>query len=251
MSTPLDGFGPGILYATRTDIANATPYEVGSVQEFSTDIAFTLHELYGTKQYPLDVARGTAKVTGKWKTALISGKAWNACFFGNILTPGGYKFNQSEAAVIPATPFQVTPANAATFLVDLGVIYNGGNSVGLALEKVSSLPVTGQYSVSPAGVYTFAAADTLLPVAITYTSSLATGQTLNITSQLIGTSSTFRLDFNTLRNGKFMTVRFNQCIASKFMIASGLDKFMIPEIDVSMFADVVGNVGSYGFSEAS
>lgn len=67
-----------------------------------------------------------------------------------------------EPAVIPATPYQVT--TDAMWLSDRGV----KTSAGVAMTKVASNPVTGQYAVSATGLYTFAAADTGKTVLITY-----------------------------------------------------------------------------------
>src|SRR5258706_1437946 len=83
MSTPLAVFGPGILIASRTDITIPSPVNVGFVQEFSIDATGTIKELFGQNQWPLAVARGTIKGTGKFKTAGISGLAWSAVFYSN------------------------------------------------------------------------------------------------------------------------------------------------------------------------
>lgn len=75
----------------------------------------------------------------------------------------GYGAQVSQTATIPATPFQVTVTNGATFALDLGVLYGS-----TAFVAVANSPAAGQYSVSAAGVYTFNTADTAKSVAITY-----------------------------------------------------------------------------------
>ena len=62
-------FGPGVLYVTRTDVANSTPINIGFANEFSFDVKVNVKELFGQNQYPLAVAAGTKKITLKAKAA--------------------------------------------------------------------------------------------------------------------------------------------------------------------------------------
>ncbi|KAF2991157.1 hypothetical protein OGR47_02685 [Methylocystis sp. MJC1] len=244
----LNAFGPGILYVTRTDIQNATPINIGYSNEFSTDFSSNVKELYGQNQYPLDVARGTVKITGKAKAATISGIAWNSVFFGETFQSGGIQWNSGEAHSVPAvTTYTVTVTNSATFDQDLGVIYA---ATGLPLTKVAAVTAIGQYSVS-AGVYTFYSGDASAAVLISYTSTVTTGQTLPITNHLLGFSPTFQLDYYTSRNNKPFVARFNKCVCPKMSIASKLEDFQMPDFDFSIFADPVGNVGKLVFPEIS
>jgi hypothetical protein len=52
-SVPQGLFGPGILILTRTDVANATPVNVGFCNEFSYDMTADVKELYGQNRLPL------------------------------------------------------------------------------------------------------------------------------------------------------------------------------------------------------
>src|SRR5579862_328137 len=81
-------FGPGILWLTRTDISGATPFNVGFVNEFSTDFSFETKQLFGQNQFPLLAARGTAKATGKIKAATLSANALNTLLLGGTFTTG-------------------------------------------------------------------------------------------------------------------------------------------------------------------
>lgn len=248
MTTPLDAFGPGVIVVTRTDVANSTPVNIGYSQEFSVDFAGNIKELYGQNQMPIDAARGTVKITGKIKAAVLSGVAWNNVFFGNSFTTGGIKWNPSEAGSIPTTPFQITVINAANFDADLGVV---SAVTGLPLTKVASAPITGQYSVSVAGVYTFAAADTGQAMLISYTSTVTTGQKLTLTNTLLGTAPIFQLDYYTTRNSKAFVARFYQCQAAKLTIAAKLEDFMMPEFEVHMFTNAANQIGVLYFPEVS
>ena len=247
---PQYGFGSGVLFGTRTDMVNATPVQFGAVQDVSIDFQFSLKELYGQFQFPLAIARGAGKISGKAKMARISGRSFNDLFFGATLSAGQQATAFQEAAVVPASPFQVTVANAATFAGDLGVL---AQATGLPLLKVASAPATGQYSVNPAsGVYTFAAADTGLAVLVSYSYAIAgSGQKLSIGNQLLGTQPQFQANFYETFQGKQLTLQLNACVSTKLGLASKLEDFIVPEIDFSAFADAAGNLGSISLAEAS
>lgn len=252
MSVPAAIFGPGIIIATRTDIANGTPINVGYAQELSVDLSGTIKELYGQNQFPLVQARGTVKATLKLKNAVFSGFAFNTMFIGQSFAAGGYSWNVQEAHSIPGTgPYTVTVTNSATFDFDLGVSFV---ATGLPLQKVASGPTTGQYSVS-AGVYTFAAADTALAILITYTNTqTSTGQSITVANKLIGTTPTFQLDYyNNLNQptSQPFAARFYACVGSKFALASKLEDFSMPEYDIGFFGNAAGNVFDFVFPQVS
>lgn len=73
-------------------------------------------------------------------------------------------YETSESWVIPTTPFQITPSQAlGRWGIDSGVTI-----AGAAATNVASAPTAGQYAVSVAGLYTFAAADAGKSAVITY-----------------------------------------------------------------------------------
>jgi hypothetical protein len=86
-SVPQGLFGPGILILTRTDVANATPVNIGFCNEFSYEMSGDQKELFGQNRLPLLVASGTMKCTGKVKAATISGQALNSALFGAAPLP--------------------------------------------------------------------------------------------------------------------------------------------------------------------
>ena len=243
-------FGPGSVYITRNDAAapaNQTSYNIGYVNEFSVDLAAETKELYGTNQFPLAVARGTIKATGKMKAALISGLALNACFYAGTLTNSQLNMSIQEPGTIPTTPYQITVAHSATFDTDLGVVFA---TTGLPLAKVPSAPATGQYSVA-AGVYTFAAADTTKAVLITYAYTTATtAQRSTIANTPIGSTPTFQLDYSTSLNGNPYYLRIYACVSAKLTQQFKLTDFMMPEIDFGFFANAGGNVYQVSYADA-
>lgn len=242
-------FGSGVLIGTRTDIVNATPINFGLVQEVTIDEAATVKELYGQYQHPLAVARGTIKTTGKAKVARISGLAFASLFYGATPVAGQLATAFAEAASVPATaPYNVTPANSASFVDDAGLIYA---ATGLPLIKVASAPAVGQYTLS-AGVYTFAAADAGKALLVSYTYTIAAGgQRFPVVNQLTGTTPTFQAQFYTTFQGQAVSLKLNACTSSKLSLQTKMEDFVVPEFDFSCFADATGTVMTWSFAEAS
>lgn len=241
-------FGSGVLFGTRTDVANATPIRFGALQDVSIDFSFTLKELHGQYQFPLAVGRGSGKVTGKAKFAQLNGLTLNSLFFGQAQATGQTLTSLTEAASVPAsTPFTVTVANAATFAADLGVVYA---ATGQPFTKVASAPTQGQYSVSAAGVYTFASTDASAAILVSYTFTQTTsGNTATIVNQLLGSAPTFQANFYETFNGKQVNLQLNQCVAQKLTLATKLEDFTVPEFDFLAFADAAGNLGKISVAE--
>lgn len=248
-------FGSGTLWGTPltdgvgTAITNPTPVRLGGLQDATVDASFDVKQLYGQNQFPLAVGRGKGKIGIKAKFAQINGSVFNTLFFGQTLNTNGIgNVTDATGTAIPSTPFTITPTppSSGVWSADLGV----RSSLGVPMTRVASAPATGQYSVS-AGVYTFAAADTALVVYIdyqyTYTSTSARKST--VTNPLLGTLPTFKTDLSVPYNGKVMIVSFPACTASKLAFATKLDDFIIPELDIEVFADASGNVMTYSMSD--
>lgn len=240
-------FGPGILWVTRTDIANGTPVNIGFVNELSIDISFDTKQLFGQNQYPLLAARGTAKATGKTKAAALSGQALNIMLLGGTWTVGTqYDATTTASTLIPTTPFQITPTvpNTGVWDTDLGVI-NAATSQPLA--KVASAPAAGQYSVT-AGVYLFSSADNVSGISVIisfayhYTTG-ATGQSQTIVNNVIGTTPTFQLDYKSTLYGATYYLRLFQAIGSKTAFNHKITDFVMPEYDFDFFANAQQQVG--------
>lgn len=242
-------FGSGVLIGTRTDIANATPINFGLVQEVQLDLQFTAKELYGQYQFPVAIARGQGKASGKAKMARVSGLAFNNLFFGASLIAGQLATAFGEAQSVPAsTPFTVSVTNAGQWQDDCGVVYAAS---GLPLAKVASAAAAGQYSVA-AGVYTFNSADAGASVLISYTYNvMGSGQQLTLANPLLGTTPTFQAQLYTSFQGKPVNVKLFNCVSSKLTFATKLEDFVIPELDFDIFANAAGNVLQWSFAEVS
>lgn len=242
-------FGAGVCVGTRTDIIGATPLNFGILQDVSFDMNADLKMLYGQRAFPEAVARGKIKLMGKAKMGVFSAQLFNAIFFGQTIAAGNTATSYAEAGVIPATPFTITVANSATFTADQGVSFV---TTGLSLVKVASAPTTGQYSVA-AGVYTFAAADTLKAVLFTYNYTIAaSGQTLTVNNQFMGAAPYFSLMFyGKDPGGNACTMTFQKCVANKLTMATKQDDWMIPEMDFEAFSAPTSQVLLISQTEAS
>lgn len=230
-------FGSGAIFGIPTAdvngnvIANPTPIEFGAVQDVSLDINFDIKELYGQNQFAIDVARGKAKITGKAKAATINGATFNNLFFGMTAVAAVLSvYSDHVGAVIPATPFTITPAmpGGGTWATDLGVT----DIYGRPYTRVASAPATGQYSVT-AGAYLFAAADTGKTVFISaqYTGTSTTAQKIVVSNPLLGATPTFRTEIYVPYEGKSLVVSLPACVSNKLAFATKLDDYSIPEFD--------------------
>jgi hypothetical protein len=263
VSVPLAAFGPGILIVSRTDITIPSPINVGYAQEFSIEAAATSKQLYGQKQWPLVVARGTIKGTGKFKAAVLSGLAWSAMFYGVAAsTTNQIAWNvDSTFSLSTASTAAVQVGSSLTFDADLGARYV---TSGLPFQRVATgSEALGKYSITTGspGLYNFSAADTTgsgvtggAPIKITYTSTTSVGQSLLVTNQLIGQTPTFQLDYYTSLNqptAKPFVVRIYVAVAEKHMMAFKLEDFMIPEFDFGLFANASDQIYNLVFPEVS
>lgn len=248
---PIYSFGSGVLMGRRSDVANSTPVNFGLVQEVSIETTFNIKELYGQYQFPVAIARGTAKVQGKAKVAQISGLAFNNLFFAQSASAAQVSLAYNETGSIPANPgpYTITVANAANFVADFGVL---NALTGVPYTKVAAAPTTGQYSVNETtGVYTFAAADETLGVLISYTYNISSGLKFTLANQLLGTTPYFQAQFREVFDGKTINVTFNKCISSKLAFATKLEDFTMPDFEFGAQADAAQNVITWSFSESS
>jgi hypothetical protein len=232
-------------------VANGPAINFGLLQECSLDFTFTVKELYGQNQFPVAIARGAGKVTGKAKVASISGIAMAALFFGSAVSAGQVGFAYGEAAAVPAvSTYTVTPANSATFQADYGVVYV---ATGNPFTRVASGPAAGQYSVNETtGVYTFAAADANAAILVSYQYGITgTGEKFTIANAQLGTNPTFQVAMKNTFQNKTYTLFLNSCMSNKLSMGTKLEDFVTPEFDWNAFADASQVIGTFSVSEAS
>jgi hypothetical protein len=247
---PVYEFGSGTMWAVPTiDLAgNAisvpTPVPFGAMQDVAVDISFSVKELYGLYQFPIDVARGTAKLTGKSKVAMIQARLFNQ-IFGETLSANEIKVAFQESANTGNNGFN---SNQSPFLFDLGVLW-ANNSI--PLTRAANAANNGIYSVDANGHYAFGAGDAnkSVKVSYTYTGNGSTANQWTINNQLLGLSPFFKTVFSITRAGKVLTIIFNKCISTKLTLTTKLEDFLIPEFDFSIMADDSGQVGNISVTE--
>jgi hypothetical protein len=242
-------FGSGTMWAVPTinlagnNVVNPTPVPFGAMQDVSIDISKTVKELYGLYQFPIDVAAGTAKISGKAKVARFQAQLFNQ-LFGETLGANEYRAAFEEAGNIAANNY--TANQAANFYLDLGVQYQAN---GTPLTRAANA-VLGSYVVGANGLYTFAANETAaIKVSYLYTANNSTGNSFLMNNQLLGLSPFFQVVLNQVRRGKHMTLVLNRCVATKLSLGTKLEDFNIPEFDFSAMADDSGVVGRISLSE--
>lgn len=253
-------FGAGIMAATPlidaygNTITTATPAPFGVTQDVSLDFDFEQKPLYGAFQFPVAVGRGKGKVMGKVKQAKIYASLFNTMFFGQPTNQtAGFigMFNDTVGALVPATPFQITPTVplSGTWDSDEGVAFGVLDTV-VPMTRVAASPATGQYAVT-AGVYTFAAADTGLRVFINfrYTASVTGSSKVTVANLLMGYAPSLQLDLSVSYAGKSFTIRLPGALPSKWTWNFKNDDWVIPEYDFECFTDSLGNIAYYSMSQ--
>lgn len=233
-------FGTGQLFAMP--VGGGVPLRFGALQDVSVDFSGDMKMLYGQYQFALDVARGKTKIEGKAGSGSIDVQYYNTIFFNQTTTTGQTKQAINEQAAVPGSvAYTVTVANAATFLMDLGVYYA---LTGAPLKQVPSAPTIGQYSVSPAGVYTFAVADASALMLFNYLwTDAASGHTLNIDNQLMGATPQFQLVLSQLYKGKTFTLVLYSCISDKLTLPFKQEDHLISELTFSAQANDANRIG--------
>jgi hypothetical protein len=242
------GFGSGILTGSRNDIANQTPVRFGALQNIDLEFAGDIKELFATQQFPIDVARGKTKITGKAKVAEIKGSMYNEIFFGQTLATGALKYAYNESVAAGTSGFSYTVANSgSTPLVDQGAFYvSGGNQ----LNFVTGAPGSGQYNWNPStGVYVFATADAGSGFFVNYTYHVSSGFNIAIGNPFMGTTPQFAATLFQQFEGNQVVLVLNKCVSSRLTFPTRIDDYVLQDIDFSAFADASGNVGTWNTSQ--
>lgn len=159
-----------------------------------------------------------------------------------VLTGGGGGSPTSDiTASAGSAPTQVTVTESATYLLDLGVRYA---ATGIPLLSIAAgTPAQGQYLSDGSGGYTFATADALQVMDISYLNAVASvGVTQSISNQLMGYQPVISITFRTIFLGQEAILFLYAGVVGKLNLASKLDDFTIPEIDFECFANAAGKV---------
>lgn len=233
-------FGTGQLFAMP--VGGGAPLRFGALQDVSVEFNGDIKQLFGQYQFALATARGKTKIEWKAGSGNIDVTAFNTVFFNQTVETGDQlKQVFNETGTVPAmSTYTVTVAHGADFVMDLGV-YNA--TTGLPLTQVAASPAAGQYTVSSAGVYTFNSAQASTAMLFNYLwEDAATGGSLEITNQLMGSAPTFQLVLSQLYDAKYFTLILYAATAEKLSMPLKQDDFMVPEISGQAFADSANRV---------
>ena len=244
-------FGIGALWGQRTDVPGVGPDQFAILQDNSVDFTFEVKELYSQLGYPVDIARGKGKVTGKAKSARVFAALYANIFFGETFSTGEQNVSENEYYTLAAGTQSV--AHASTFVGDLGVFYATGGNIKFTYSSVAPTAL-GVYTTGTNGIYTFFSGDIGAAVAISYVFSDAFGKTIVINNHFMGYTPTFLGTFyqqkNTLGGTGQLTLRLNQCVSSHFTLPSKIDDYSIQDFDFQAFARSTDNtVGTISMSE--
>lgn len=225
--------------------ANATPLQMGTMQEIGVDMSVELKKLKAARRYPLAIAQADGSIMVKAKYAVFDAAIYGSLFSGKASTAGIKGVDQDILLTVPSTgPYTVTvvPSNSGTFVEDLGLI---DPSTGNALKRVGSGPTAGQYSVSSGGVYTFAAgnAGAVFVGGWEYSATSTAGQFFNITNDVQGPTPSFSMYLKQSFDGMNMVMKLNKCVSGKMNIPAKTGDFAVYDFEAEAFDDGTGNVG--------
>lgn len=249
----MDLFGAGTLVVKPVggnQGANPTPSQLGILQGVEIDISATIKELYGNKQFPVDIRRAEHKLTGKAKFARIFGKQWVDFFYGTT-TAASYKAGAIDEAHTAAATVTIVPPSSGTFSEDFGVVDHNG----LLMQKVASGPTVGQYSVNEStGVYTFNASETGT-LLISYSYSLASGGfSSTLVNNIMGWTPILEVNLNVQTADASGTVqqaliRLFNCVPTKDNFPTKFNDFVMRDWEFAAFSNSAGNLGEINLTQ--
>lgn len=242
-------FGIGALWGTRNDITGTGPDQFAILQDNSIDFSFEIKELYSQLGYPVDIARGKGKISGKAKVARVFANLYADIFFGESVTTGETNTAEGEIHVLATTTMTVN--HASTFVADLGVYYNAAGNT--RFQYVTGAPSVGQYATGVNGIYTFSTGDISASVSVSYVYTDASGKTITINNNFMGYTPTFVGTFYQQRNTQGgtgqMTMRLNECVSSHLTVPTRIDDYALQDFDFQSFSNGSNVIGTISTSE--
>lgn len=243
-------FGIGALWGQRSDVPGVGPDQFAVLQDNSVDFTFEVKELYSQLGYPIDIARGKGKITGKAKVARIYSNLYADIFFGETVSTGEDNVSENENHTLGAATLAVT--NASSFVADLGVYYSAAGNY--RFQYVTGTPAAlGTYTTGTNGEYTFFTGDIGAVVSVSYVYTDTSGKTITINNHFMGYTPTFMGTFYQQRatqgSSGQLTLRLNECVSSHLTIPSRIDDYAIQDFDFQAFSSGTNVVGTISTSE--
>jgi hypothetical protein len=240
------------------------PQELGVVQSASVDLKVDLKELRGPYRFPIAVADGKGTASGKVSFMQLWPSSLGAILGGTVNSATGPTAAIGESHTIPATSaytFTLTNGSVLVAGSEIVVVTENSNQVfytrvtaGMEAAATAANPTGGKYSITGAGVLTFAAGDAGNTAQVTYLYTPASNTaTTQVALQQVGmnTASTFQLTLigigkNIYTNAaQQFIVQMNTCLAPSLSFMFKLDDFTQLDLDFQAFLDQNGNLGSF------
>lgn len=223
-------FGSGKLFFKAPD---NQVYQVGILQDVSINFEASTKDLVGNKQYPVATVHTSKKVTGKATSAVIDGRLMSTIMSGTV-TSGRTMLGEN---VSTGTPVVVSPTGSG-FLADFGVIDAAGNG----MQLTGAAPAVGAYSVvTGTATYTFNASETD-PKTISYSYTTTTGQTLAVSSQVMGLQTNYSCFLQEQFNGETFGLELHSIIIPSLDMSFKNEDFAVSNLNFSAQAKADGSV---------
>lgn len=246
-------FGSGTVIAVQTRdaagnaISNPTPVKLMTLQDVGVDMSVDLKMLHGERKFAAAVGQGKGKIDIKAKYGNVNTDTLGL-FLGTTLQTGLQAVVLDQAATIPASSPYTRDIGAGlgggTFVANLGV-YDA--TTGAKFTRAAS-PAAGKYTVSGAGVYTFAAADAGKAVVISFEYSNTTGGTYyNLSNDPMGYTPKFQLYLRNQYDGNTLLLKLNSCTSASFALPMKNEDFATSDFNASAMEDAAGNIGYLSF----
>lgn len=250
-------FGAG--RARLIPAGGGNPIELGVVNAASLDLRVDLKELRGAFRYPIAVADGRGTASGQISFMQLWPQAM-AALLGGTQSVGAPQAVIAEQGTAATNTY--TLVNGATMVVgsEIVVVNVAGNPV--FYTRVATAPASagtagvanGTYSITGAGVITFAVADATVKLTVSYLYTPATNiNAATVALQQVGMNSAPTFQLTLVGTGKNVytnaaqqfIVQLNSCLAPSLRFNFKLDDFTDVQVDYQAFIDANGNLGSF------
>jgi hypothetical protein len=242
-STP---FNSGYAFQIDSD-THPTPTQIRVLQSSSLSMKATNKELMGQNVFAVAIGRASIKVSGKIKFAESSPRLVRDFIGGannSLMAAGQTLVANNEAQSVPgSSTYTITVTNAATFSLDLGVIYQ---ATGEPLTNVASVAAAGQYSVnSTTGVYTFYSGDASAALFISYAYTLASvGDTITISNTSAGAANSFQMMMGASYQNLQTNLQLYECVPESLDLwDTKIGDFNMPTLEFGAFVNAAQNLG--------
>lgn len=238
-----------VMYDTSGD--TKVPMTLVSGTPTATDqYAFSgVSRVAGTRTYTVTTnvaANDTITIDGVTFTAVATSPTGNQFLVGSTIAASITNLVTIMAKNVTISSRYTITSNATTFTLTetiAGSGYTPSTATVVGTGVITS--ATATVSSAGTGTFTFFSGDSGKKVQYQYDYVLATGKTIQITNNMMGTAPTFEMEFYSVLDGRQIALVLNNCTTDKLDFSFKNEDYMIPNISYSAFADasdIVGNI---------